>query len=404
MINDKKISPFTPGNPVSYELFVGREDKLKEIIRYIEQSLAGKQENVFLSGDRGIGKSSLASFLRRFVKTKLNMLTIHTFLGGVLTLEEMVRHLFEELLKESKDHPSLGDIVQLFAKHVKEIGLFGISISFNPPQQELGDLVRNFPEAISNILAKMEGQKKGLFIVLDDINGIVEKETFANWYKSFVDKVATHWQSFPVFLMLIGLPEKRDIMAKFQPSLTRIFRIVNIEKLNNSEVKKFLDMAFKGANIKVENDAMDLMSYYSCGLPLFMHEIGDAAFYHDNDGVINEDDAVKGILKAAQIIGEKYLDPKVYRAIRSERYRSILRKLGELGDETSKVNFNKKEIAEKLSIPERKVFDNFLRKMRELGVIESDMERGRGSYKYVNEMYPIYISMESARAKEKGKS
>jgi len=29
--------------------------------------------------------------------------------------------------------------------------------------------------------------------------------------------------------------------------------------------------------------------------------------------------------------------------------------------------------------------------MKDLGVIESDLERGKGAYRFVNEIYPIYI-------------
>ncbi|MFQ6056671.1 MAG: hypothetical protein ACE5J3_11900 [Methanosarcinales archaeon] len=38
-----------------------------------------------------------------------------------------------------------------------------------------------------------------------------------------------------------------------------------------------------------------------------------------------------------------------------------------------------------------------MRKIRELGVIEPDIERGRGAYRFANEIYPIYIRMESER-------
>jgi len=41
--------------------------------------------------------------------------------------------------------------------------------------------------------------------------------------------------------------------------------------------------------------------------------------------------------------------------------------------------------------------------MRELGVIESDLESGKGAYRFVNEIYLMYISMESARFKERQK-
>ena len=99
-MNNKEYSPFTPGSPVPVELFVGRSKQVEEIVRYIKQVLSGKQENVFLDGDRGIGKSSLASFLRYYVKTQENMLGIHVFLGRVTTLEEVVRHIFDQILKD----------------------------------------------------------------------------------------------------------------------------------------------------------------------------------------------------------------------------------------------------------------------------------------------------------------
>ena len=399
-LNNKLTSPFTPGSPVPYELFVGRKEKIKELIRYVDQSLSGKQENVFLSGDRGIGKSSLASFLRYYVSTQKNILGVHTFLGRVSTLEEMVRYIFDQLLKVTKGQPSFEDISKLFGKHIKEVGLFGISLSFNPPEKDLRELVRNFPEAIYNLLQKIKSQRSGLFIILDDINGLVEKVEFANWYKSFVDEIATHYQNFPVFMMLIGLPEMRDVMAKLQPSLMRIFRVEDIEKLSNDEVQSFLSQAFEKVNIKVESDAMEYMVKYTSGLPLFMHEIGDATLWLDVDGIIDEMDAIHGILEAAEKIGAKYLDPKVYRTIRSPHYKSILRKLCEL---PASRNFRKKQIEKKLNANEKGVFHNFLRRIKQLGVIETDLEGGPGSYRFVNEIYPIYIRMESSRIKKQKK-
>jgi len=394
----KESSPFTPGNPVPVELFVGRSEQIQELIRYVKQTRSGRAENVFLAGDRGIGKSSLASFLRYYVSTQENMLGVHVFLGRVFTLEGMVHHIFEQILKEAKIQGGLEKVTSFFAKHIKEIGLFGISVSFSPQKAELEELVTKFPEAINNLLAQMADRKKGLFIALDDINGLVEKPEFANWYKSFADEVATHYKSFPVFVILMGLPEKRDILSHIQPSLMRIFRVVGIEKLSDEEVRNFLGKAFEKTGIKVRTDAMDLMVRYSSGLPVLMHEIGDATFWADEDGVVDVDDASRGVLNAAEKVGQKYLDPKVYRAIRSESYRSILRKLGDI---LTGRHFKKKEVAAKLDDREKRVFDNFLNRMRKLGVIEPDVERGRGAYNFINEIYPLYITMESEKSRKK---
>jgi len=392
----KENSPFTPGSPAPLELFVGRVEKIKEILRYVEQAKKGKQENVFLAGERGIGKSSLVSFLRSLVDTK-DVIALHIFLGGVTNLDELVRNIFEQLLKQTSQQKWFSKITGFFGNHIDQVGLFGISLSFNPPKKELNDLVRYFPEALYNVLEKIKDEKKSLFLALDDINGLSKKAEFAHWYKSFVDYVNTHYNNFPVFIMPVGLPEIRDSLSEIQPSLMRIFRVVDIEKLSDKEVKEFFEKAFEKVKINVEDEAMDIMVRYSSGLPILMHEIGDAVFWNDNDGVIDKEDALGGLIDAAENIGRKYLEPKFYRTIRSDRYKSILRKIGE----EFSTRFIRKEIESSLNVNEKRVFNNFLRRMRELGIIIPDVEEIQGTYKFVNELYKVYIFLESQQFKKK---
>lgn len=123
MVTIKENSPFTPGNPVPIELFVGRVEQFKEIVRHVKQTEYGKQENVFLSGERGIGKSSLASYLRYYVE-KEDFLAVHVFLGGVTTLEEFVRRIFEQILKEANKQTMFDKISGYFGKYIKQVDLF----------------------------------------------------------------------------------------------------------------------------------------------------------------------------------------------------------------------------------------------------------------------------------------
>ncbi len=394
----KDRSPFTPGNPVPVELFVGRSSQLEEILKNVKQARTGKQENIFLAGERGIGKSSFAKFVCNMA-CKEKLLSVHVFLGQVTSLDEMVRRVFEELIKVSNTQSWYEKISGYFKDKIQQIDLFGVAVSFNPSEEDTRELVNNFSFALSNIAEKIKPEKSGLFIVLDDIDTISKTPEFANWYKSFVDRVATHSDFFPICIMLIGLPEFRDNLSKNQPSLMRVFRVVEIEKLQDQEVRDFFERAFKKVNILVEEQAMKIMVKYSSGLPTIMHEIGDAIFWVDTDGIVNVDDVGKGVIIAAGNIGKKYLDPLVYRAIRSEKYRSILRKLGE----SPESRFKKTDIVAKLTPEEKKVFDNFLRKMRELGVIIADQESDRGTYKFINDIYPVYIFMEGLEHRYKAK-
>lgn len=386
----KDRSPFTPGNPVPIDLFVGRRNQIEEILRQVKQVKTGKQENVFLAGERGIGKSSFAKYICSMA-CKEKLLSVHVFLGEVTTLDEMVRRTFEEILKASNTQTWYEKISDYFKDKIEQIDLFGLAVSFRPTDDEIRELVNNFPEALKNIADRIKPEKSGLFIVLDDIDSISKTPEFANWYKSFVDKVATHFENYPICITLIGLPEFRDNLSKNQPSLMRIFRVIEIEKLSDTEVTDFFSRAFGKVNIKVENSAMKGMVRYSSGLPTIMHEIGDSVFWQDADGIIRDADAARGVVNAAENVGKKYLDPLVYRAIRSEKYKSILRKIGA----EFVFAFKKKDVMAKLSKEEQGVFDNFLRKMRDKGIIMIDPEAERGSYKFVNEIYPVYFNMES---------
>ena len=77
------------------------------------------------------------------------------------------------------------------------------------------------------------------------------------------------------------------------------------------------------------------------------------------------------------IVGRKLLEPQIFQAIQSDRYRSILRKMA---DSPQRMTFQRGELTARLAEDERRVLDNFLRRMRSLGALEIDTEV-RGGYR-----------------------
>lgn len=388
----KAESPFTPGNPVPLELFVGRQEQINQVLEFLKRTNSGKQQNVFLVGSRGIGKSSIACLLGDIAEKNMNMISVHLFVGGISDLDELIRRIIEEVLNESKGQEWFDSIRSLF-KDIEEVGVGGLSLKFSP-KVGLADVKKHFSEVLSNLIDKLQGKKTGIFITLDDINGFSKNEEFTKWYKSFVDTIATHYKDFPVLIMLVGYPEGRDTLFRQEPSLQRIFEPIELERLSNTDVEQFFKKAFSKVGMTVDKDALKEMVTYSSGLPVIMHEIGDAVFLCDEDKRINEEDALHGIWNAAERVGKKYLESKVYHTMRSIRYRSILRKMFPKDSFPSK-EFTKHELEKNLDDKEKRVLHNFLRKLKELQVIEQNMELGRGSYNFVNDIYPVYIWMES---------
>ena len=61
----KGKSPFYPGQPVPNELFIGRFQQIHHIMeRGVGQVEAGKPIAIYVQGEYGIGKSSIAAFVQ----------------------------------------------------------------------------------------------------------------------------------------------------------------------------------------------------------------------------------------------------------------------------------------------------------------------------------------------------
>ncbi|MGQ0663877.1 MAG: AAA family ATPase [Pseudomonadota bacterium] len=391
----REYSPFTPGLPVPVEFFVGRHKEIKRLTDKVAQAAPRRLQVAFVAGERGIGKSSLTSFARVIAERDFGALSIHTFLGGVSSVEEMVRRIFDRLANDNLNREWYSKIRNLFGDHIRNVGLFGVTVEFQPSNGELRRLAHDFAPALRNLMDRLRDDKKTLVIVIDDINGLADSPAFANWLKSLVDEIATAIQPLPLCLVLVGLEERRQSLIKPQPSLARVFDVIDIRVWTESETRDFLKTAFAKVGIEIDNHRLKWLAWHSGGLPVLAHEIGDAVFKANTDDRIDLNDAVAGVIAAAEIVGRKYLEPQVLQAIRSPKYRAILRKVA--GART--IDFTRSTLLEKLDAGEAKVLDNILQKMRTLGVINADPESGRGAYRFHNSLHRLYFSLEAERSK-----
>lgn len=388
----KDYSPFTPGYVVPVEFFAGRKKEVEKLRDKVLQAASGRLQVAFLSGERGIGKSSLAHFVKALVERESRVLGIHVFLGGVTTLEELVRKLFDQLLKDSVEKAWHEKIKDVFGTHIKQVGLFGVSLEFGASREDLRKIANDIVPALQNLTDRLKDDRKGMFIILDDINGLADSETFANWLKSTIDGISTSSKQLPLCLLLVGYEERRQSLIRLQPSLARVFDLIEINTWSFEETSEFFKNAFKQAGVLFGDDAIGRMSKYAGGLPVLAHEIGDAVYNIDEDNYISIDDTMRGLLQAADIVGRKHLEPQVLNAIQSRHYRTILKKVG---TEPFEFHFQRGKVRASLGKLEERVFDNFLRKMSKLGVITREPEKGSGYYRFSNLLHYLYFVMQA---------
>ena len=389
-------SPFRPGQPVPIEFFIGRYREIERLRSMVNASTQGRFKIGFVSGERGIGKSSLSAFVRRLVERDGDVAGCHVFLGGVQNLGEMLNRTLHILLNESTEKPWHHKLLDFFGDRVSKVGLFGVTLELSLSESDMLSMERNFVQSIRQLIQGLREHKKSLFLILDDINGLANSEGFANWLKSTVDEIATSQQDMHLCVLVVGLEERRQELIAKQTSLARVFELIDIAPWSDDEVHEFYQTSFDVGKAEVTDDGIERLVTFTGGLPVLAHEIGDAVWRTARTEKIEDSEITEGISIAAEVIGSKLLTPQIFSAIRSESYRSILLKMAD----RPRPHFKRSEIMELLEGTEKKRLDNFLRRMTDLVALQKDVQ-GQGRYRFPNLLHALYFWMESQRTQHR---
>lgn len=388
-------SPFEPWRPVSPEKFKGRVKDRDKILRRITHVIKdGRAEHFFITGKRGMGKTSFINYVSRVAEDNYHMIPIHINNSGGKTVDELIHKLLDALMREFKKEYLGKKIIDKILNTIQEFKVAGTGVSL----KDTNDLIQNIKNHFADFLIKTcenlpEGS--GIFIVIDDLNGLSESEEFTNWYKGFFEIMDFNEYHLPIVFTLISYPEEYEKLCDLNESFFRIFHLIEIDNLDDNDIIDFFKSSFNDVGIEFEdeNDSLSSMVFFSYGMPLIMQLIGDSVFWNAYEDLkINKNIVLISIAQAAEELSKKQLRSKLSK-IRSETYINIFLKLANNGLMT----FKKSEFKQYLSPEERKSFDGFLKKAKKLGIIESIGKKNSGEYGFVNRLYLVYFVMLSAQ-------
>ena len=379
-----KESPFQPGKPVSPDYFKGRAEIVNKILRYVNKAQKGDAQHYFITGKKGIGKTSLAKYVQELSNEK--MIDVYISNKGNDSLYELTTKIIEGILNKLPKSTIKEKVKNIFGDHIESIEIKGTKIVFKPGPLK-NDIVENFIHYLNRLCQNLP-ENKGIFLVIDDINGLSKTKDFVNWYKRMVDTMAVESEyNIPIYFLLASYPEIFEKLVLQDESFARIFRYDNIDYLTDDEVEEFFIDTFKSENMFCKDDALKTMITFSSGLPLMMQEIGEAVYWATEGQTITNHDALVGTINAGNLIGKRQIKPVMDKSIRSENYESILCKLGKHGI----VRFKKKDFEPKLNNSEKRVFQRFLKRATELHILESIGKYKSGEYKFSNKLYLVYF-------------
>ncbi|MDO5851934.1 MAG: AAA family ATPase [Methanobacteriaceae archaeon] len=357
---------------------------VEKILRYTSLAKKGKSQHYFITGKKGIGKTSLATYVQQLMKD--DMVGVYISNKNNNSLETLTTNIIEKILNKlpkSVVKDKLKSIVGL----IDGVEFKSTKINFNPKPEITKDLVNHFEDYLNKICKNIP-ENKGILLIIDDINGLSDSKDFVNWYKRLVDTITVDVDyNIPIYFLLDGYPEKFNNLVNYDESFSRIFHHDEIELLKDQEVQNFFIDTFKEVNMGCDSQALDLMVTYSSGLPLMMQEIGEAVFWETDTKKVSGIDANMGIIEAGKLIGKRQIKPVMDKSIRSENYENIFLKLGKFNIDY----FKKNEFEKKLTSVEKRAFPKFLKRATDLNILESIGKDKSGEYKFSNRLYLVYF-------------
>lgn len=341
-----KINPFKPNSPVPVAMFAGRYDEIIALEKGLFQTKNGHNTNFLVTGERGIGKSSLMMYLKYVSSGKIssiehgifNFVTINTILSDRTDLISFIK-LIEKII--SREVGKI-EVVRKFLKEtwsfVQRIKVMDSGINQANKDAEIDLLIDDFAYSLSEtckritLPEKEEDAKDGILFLIDEADHACTELRIGYFFK-ILTELLQQYNCTNIMFAVAGLP---DVVGKFfssHESSVRIFTQLTIKELNPMDRKYVIDKGIEHGNeinseqTIITESAKSHISTLSEGYPHFIQQFAYSAFDFNSDGEISEDDVLEGAFMhggAIDAIGERYYASSFHDKIKSDDYRQVL--------------------------------------------------------------------------------
>lgn len=392
-------------------MFVGRVAELIKLESSLTQTKAGQPSNFIITGERGIGKSSLLNYIKHVAEgmemgdgQTVSFLTVDTDIDPNTTQLGLVRKIQLGLDKALGKTETARDFLKQSWKFLRRIEAGGIKLRTDEQVENDDLLLEEFAYELADITERVcsNGESSvfgarfdGVIIFIDEADNASPTLSLGSFCKLLTERLQRRGCNHVAF-GVAGLPELRSVLASSHPSSLRLFEELVLGRLSPQETRSVIDIGLRNANrlnseqTTIADDAAAHLSYYSEGYPHFIQQFAYSAFAADTDNLIDIKDVQRGAFGkrgALELIGDRYYRDAYYTKIQKESYRQVLRIMADKQDDW----VTKKEIKSKFRGPES-TLDNALVALRERQII-FPKEGERGVYRLQHKGFAWWIKL-----------
>jgi hypothetical protein len=406
-----RINPFKPTSPVNPGMFAGRVTELQRLESHLLQTRAGHASNFMITGERGIGKSSLLNYLKWVAKGEIpiegetvKFLVVDSDVDPSTSQFGLVKKIELGLQRElGKTEPARRFLKEVWS-FLQRVEVAGTKLS--PAAMDNGELLlEEFSYALAEVAQRITNRSRdadvfhasfdGILILLDEADNSSKDLHLGSFAKLLTERLQRRGCDC-VMIGLAGLPELRTVLASSHRSSLRLFEEVPLERLSDDDVRLCIELCLNRANKEnarittIDDEAVALLTSLSEGYPHFIQQFGFSAFEADHDFRISDDDVSEGAFGkrgALEQIGDRYYRDDYYGKILQESYRQVLRIMADKLDGW----ISKEEIRAKFR-GTGSTLDNAIKALRDRHIILSK-EGERGVYRLQQKGFALWMKL-----------
>lgn len=284
----------SPSNAIqTVELLHGRSKQLEDI----RQALYSPGRQVFIYGDRGVGKTSLAQ-TAAYQRQSSDGFPIAVSCSAGSTCFDLVKDIAQEAFPIDPRTKKV-TTQKSFQFAFKGIG----KVAKNSKEQESFRLPTTLNEAIQILDFVSKNHSKQPCAIIDEFDQITnadEQKMFANLVKQIADKKLT------LSIIFCGIGASLDDLFSSHLSAHRYFHTTKLERLPYDHRLEIVDQAARHLSIDTDETTRWRIAMISDGFPHYVHLVTEKLFWRvyraQNGGLVSGDlfegalhDAVEGL-------------------------------------------------------------------------------------------------------------
>lgn len=411
-----KINPFKPNQPVPSGMFAGRIEEINALIQGLHQTSHGKCANFLITGERGIGKSSLMRLIvpmakgeiTTFDEHRFNFVTISTAISDKMNLNTFIKLIQRNLKRELKHVEKMRSFMDETWDFLQRVKVMDSGVDSKEKEDEIDLVVDEFSYSLSetcNRLVSLEDKnhrKDGIVFFVDEADNATDKLHLGYFFKAVTEQLLTY-NCTNVMFILAGLPETVERLHSSHESSVRIFTPLHVKELAPVDRSRVIDMGLAEGNkineeqTSINNSAKGMISTLSEGYPHYIQQFAFSAFEYNSDGEISIEDVSNGAFNdggALDAIGQRYYQKAFHERIQSDEYREVLTIMAENLNSWIK----KSDIRQEFSGSDQTLTDA-LSAMTQRKIILKNPSI-KGEYRLQNKGFALWIKLFGERGKK----